>query len=364
MKRRITTAAVVAASLLAGYALVVSQRPGHALEANAGAVPAVVAPGVPAGHVMTANEHIKHLAMAGDPHAGHYLMEAAWPAMQAAPVNSKLPPDFEGAPQRLASSPRKGEYVKIDVNGKPMVAWVVQPQGQGKAPVVVVIQEVFGLADWIRGVADQLAADGYIAVAPDLLTGKGPNGGDTPSFATPQDAVQASFGLAPTDVIAMLKASREYGLKLPRANGKSASVGYCFGGSQSFAFAASEPALNAAIVYYGSAPTDVPAPARGAAPAATPPPPPPPFVPSDRLANIKAPVLGLYGGMVQDARIGVSIAPTEKKMKELGKIYEPHIFEGAAHGFLRAQTGNDGANMKATQQAWPLTLAWLKKYTS
>lgn len=364
MNRRMTSAAVVAASLSVGYALVVSQRPGHALEANASAAPAVVAAGVHAGHVMTASEHIKHLALAGDPHAGHYLMEAARPAVQAAPANSKLPPDLEGAPQRLANSPRKGEWVKIDVDGKPMVAWVVQPQGQGKAPVVVVIQEVFGLADWIRGVADQLAADGYIAVAPDLLTSKGPNGGDTPSFATPQDAVQASLALPPAEVIAKLKATRDYGMKLPRANGKSASVGYCFGGSQSFAFAVSEPALNAAIVYYGAAPTDVPPPARGAGPAATPPPPPPPFVPSDRLASIKAPVLGLYGGMAQDARIGVSVAPTEKKMKELGKVYEVHMFEGAAHGFLRAQTGNDGANMKATQQAWPLTLAWLKKYTS
>jgi carboxymethylenebutenolidase len=73
-------------------------------------------------------------------------------------------------------------------------------------------------------------------------------------------------------------------------------------------------------------------------------------------------VLGLYGGA--DARVTASIPATETKMKELGKIYEPHVFDGAAHGFLRAQTGNDGANMKATEQAWPLTVAWLKKYTS
>ena len=149
-------------------------------------------------------------------------------------------------------------------------------------------------------------------------------------------------------------------MRLPRVNGKSASVGYCFGGSQSFAFAVSEPALNAAVVYYGAAPTDVQAPARSAAPAT----PPPSFVPSDRLANIRAPVLGFYVGMAQDARIGVSVAPTEKKMEEFGKVYEAHMFDGAAHGFVRAQTDNNGANMKASEQAWPLTLAWLKKYTS
>ncbi len=140
--------------------------------------------------------------------------------------------------------------------------------------------------------------------------------------------------------------------------------------------------MNAAVVYYGTAPTDVaaaprgggrgadapaggaPAAAgggarggggRGGAPAA-------PFVPSDRLSNTKAPVIGMYGGA--DARVNASIPATEMKMKELGKIYEPHVFEGAAHGFLRAQSGNDGANMKATEQAWPLTIAWLKKYTS
>jgi len=137
---------------------------------------------------------------------------------------------------------------------------------------------------------------------------------------------------------ARLKAAREYGLKLPQANGKSASVGFCFGGAASFTLAANEPSLNAAVVYYGQSPTATTA-----------------------LSNIKAPVLGLYGGLMEDARIGNTIAPTEAAMKQLGKAYEPRIFEGAAHGFLRAQTGNNGANMKATQQAWPLTVAWIKK---
>ena len=220
----------------------------------------------------------------------------------------------------------------------------------------------------IRGVADQLAADGFIAVAPDLLAGHGANGGDTASLANQQEITQATLTLPAAEIASKLAAARQYGLKLPSANGKSGSVGFCFGGNQSFAFAVTEAALNAAVVYYGTAPTDVAAAPRGGGAggggAAAPPAggggggrrggggAPATFVPSDRLTNIKAPVIGMYGGA--DARVNASIPATEMKMKELGKIYEPHVFDGAAHGFLRAQSGNDGANMKATEQAWPL----------
>lgn len=361
MNARVTTVAVAAiASVAVVYALAVSQRTGHAMERTIAKTEAASA-----GHVMTAAEHAGHMAAmaevarmaaAGDEHAGHAMAEFAWPPMQAAPSNSKLPADAEGAKARLASSPRKGEYVKLNVNGKQITTWVVKPEGSGKAPVVVVIQEVFGLSDWIRGVADQLAADGFIAVAPDLITGRGPNGGDTPSFAGDPERVTATRAVPRDEVTAILKASREYGLQLPQANGRSASVGFCFGGSESFRLAVDEPNLDAAVVYYGAAPTDVP-------PPQPPQTPPPPFVPSERLANIKAPILGLYGGIAQDINIGRTIAPAVEKMKVLTKVYEPHIFDGAAHGFLRAQTGNNGANMRASEQAWPLTLAWLKKYT-
>ena len=197
----------------------------------------------------------------------------------------------------------------IDVNGTPMRTWVVLPEGGGKAPVVVVIQEVFGLADWIRGVADQLAKEGFIAVAPDLLAGKGPNNGDSRAFANQQEAVQATLAIPAPEVLARIKAAREWGVKHARSNGKTASVGFCFGGSQSFALAVGEPGLSAAVVYYGSAPSDQARPAQGQ--------PAPPFEPSASLANIKAPVLGLFGGLKEDARIGATIAPTEVKLKEL-----------------------------------------------
>lgn len=310
-------------------------------------------------HVMTAAEHMEHLKMmaaGGDIHAGHALDEFARGVAQAAPDNPKLPADDMGVVARLASSPRKGEYVNVMVDGKPMRTWIVHPAGNGKAPVAVVIMEIFGLSDWIRGVADQLAAEGYIAVAPDIVAGHGKDGGDTSSLATQQEITQAVLQLPKAEIVMKLKAAREFALKDSRANGKSASIGFCFGGGESFNFAVAEPGLNAAVVYYGQAPTDAPPAARGT--------PPGPYVVSDRVANVKAPIIGFYGGLMQDPRIGNTVAPTEEKMKMLGKTYEPHVEDGAAHGFLRAQTGNNGANMKATEDAWPRTIAWLKKYAS
>ena len=305
---------------------------------------------------MTPEEHVKMMAAGGDIHANHALDEFARGVAQGAPANLKLPADDMGVVARLAASPRKGEYVNITVDGKPMRTWVVHPAGNGKATVVVVIQEIFGLSDWIRGVADQLAAEGFIAVAPDLVAGHGKDGGDTSSLSTQQEITAAVLQLPAPEIATKLAAAREFGLKDTRANGKSGSVGFCFGGAQSFAFAVAQPGLNAAVVYYGQAPTDAPPAARGTPPA--------PYEVSEKVANVKAPIIGFYGGLMQDARIGNTVAPTEAKMKALGKVYEPHIFDGAAHGFLRAQSQNDGANMKATEQAWPMTIAWLKKYAS
>jgi carboxymethylenebutenolidase len=335
MTRTIKTAIVVTGGIAIGAVVLHAQRP------------------VRTPHTMTAAEHLAHLAAAGNPHAAHGLMALNAPALQAAPANASLPADDMGAADRLAKSPRKGEFVTLTVNGMPMRTWVVRPQGQGRAPVVLVIQEIFGLSDWIRAVADQIAAEGFIAVAPDLL-------GDS-TKVDQKEIMQAHFALQPADIVAKLKAAREYGLKLPNANGRSATIGFCFGGNQSFLMALEEPSLSAAIVYYGTAPTDAPAAAggrggRGGGGAAA------PFVPSDRLAGIKAPVLGLYGGLKEDARVTATVAPTQEKMKQLGKTYEVRIFEGAAHGFLRAQTGNNGVNMKAAQEAWPLTVSWIKKY--
>jgi carboxymethylenebutenolidase len=252
---------------------------------------------------------------------------------------ARLPPSEESAKDRLNRSPRHGEYQTVDVGGTPVRMWVVHPERKDAAPVVIVIHEIYGLTDWIRGVADQLAADGFVAVAPDLLSGKGPNGGGTEAFASRDDVTRAVSGLDRGEVAARLDAVRRHGLALPGAKGKSATIGFCWGGATSFAYAAAQTGLDAAVVYYGTAPDD-----------------------RARLAAVKAPVLGLYGG--NDARVNATIDATRSAMKELGKRYEPHVFEGAGHGFLRAQSGQDGANLKASERAWPLTLAFLRSHTT
>jgi carboxymethylenebutenolidase len=273
-------------------------------------------------------------ALAQDPHAGHAAQEK--PAVPA-PQRENLPPADEHSKAALDASPRHGEYVDIRAGSQPIRSWIVYPERKEKAGVVIVIHEIYGLTDWIRGVADQLAEDGFIAIAPDLISGMGPGGGGTESVSSRDDVVKLVRGLTPAEVTARLDAVRNYAIKLPASNGRTATVGYCWGGSTSFAYAAAQPDLNAAVVYYGSSPSDA----------------------SD-YARIKAPVLGLYGG--DDARVNATIPAAEAEMKKLGKTFEPHVYEGAGHGFLRAQSGREGANLKATEQAWPRTIAFLREH--
>lgn len=258
-------------------------------------------------------------------------------AAPAAPRDEKLPASEQQAKASLEKSPRHGEYVDVKLpSGGAVRTWVVYPERKEKAPVVIVLHEIYGLSDWIRAVADQLARDGFIAVAPDLISGFGPNGGGTDSVASRDDVVKLVRGLTPEVTTARINAVRDYAIKLPAANGKSATIGFCWGGAQSFAYAAAQPGLDAAVVYYGTSPD-----------AAT-------------LAKVKAPVLGLYGS--DDARVNATIEPAQAEMKKLGKTYEPNIYEGAGHGFLRAQDGRENANLKATQQAWPRTIAFLRQH--
>jgi carboxymethylenebutenolidase len=266
-------------------------------------------------------------------------------SMQApAPAASPLPPRDPGLPAAeetaraaLESSPRHGEYVdvKIDPGQRPIRAWIVYPERKDKAGVVIVIHEIFGLSDWIRAVADQLAREGFIAIAPDFVSGHGPGGGGTDSVASRDDVVKLVRESTPEETVFRLNAVRDHARKLPAANGKVASIGFCWGGGRSFAYAAAQPALDAAVVYYGTSP-ETPA-----------------------LAGVRAPVLGLYGG--DDARVNATVGPAEAEMKKLGRTYETHVYDGAGHGFLRQQYGRDGANMKATREAWPRTIAFLRE---
>lgn len=253
--------------------------------------------------------------------------------------NENLPPPDEASKAALEKSPRHGEYVDVKVAGSavPIRTWVVYPERKDKAPVAIVIHEIYGLADWIRGVADRLARDGFIAVAPDLICGKGPNGGCTDSAASRDAVVQLVRSLTPEEFLARMNAVRDYAIKLPASSGKSATIGFCWGGARSFEYAAAQPGLNAAVVYYGTSPSDPSA-----------------------FEKIRAPVLGLYGG--DDARVNATIEPAAEAMKRAGKSYESEIYEGAGHGFLRAQSGREGANLRASEKAWPRTLAFLRQH--
>jgi len=244
-----------------------------------------------------------------------------------------IPPDMENARARLNESPRHGEWAEIKDGDDTISAWVVYPERPDKAPVVVIVHTVAGLTDWIRAVADQLASEGFIAVAPDLLSGKGPGGANTP--AERDAAAKLVRSLDSAEVMRRLSAAARYGASLPAATGEFGCVGYCWGGGICFDMATEHRDLDAAVVYYGRSSSTA------------------------SLQRIQAPVLGLYGG--SDARINETIPQAEAELSRLGKPFEKHIYEGAGHGFLERQSGQDGANLKASQQAWPRTIEFLKE---
>ncbi len=248
-----------------------------------------------------------------------------------------LPAGEQDAKGALEKSSRHGEYVDIPYEGHaPLRTWVVYPERKDKAGVVLVIHEIFGLSDWVRGVADQLAAEGFIAVAPDLISGLAPGGGGTDSLASRDDVVKLVRQLTPEESTARLAAVRAWAATIPSANGKLGTVGFCWGGGRSFASAATNPPPQACVVYYGSAPD------------------------SARLLEVRAPVQGHYGG--DDARINATLDATKAALAAQHRTFEPHVYDGAGHGFLRQQDGRDGANLKASQQAWPQTIAFFRKY--
>ena len=259
--------------------------------------------------------------------------------VSARPAAAQLPPDEPGSPARLNSTPRHGEWVDVPLPGSstPIRSFVVYPERRDNAPVVIVIMEIYGLSDWIRGVADQLAADGFIAIAPDLLSGMGPGGGGTSAYADRDAVVAGVRQLTPDESNRRLDAVFAYARTIPSASGQIGTVGYCWGGGTSFGYAVHQPDLDAAVVYYGTSPAD---------PAA--------------YARINAPVLGLYAG--DDQRVNATIPTAQNAMGPLGKSYEVAVYEGAGHGFLRAQADREGANMRATQQAWPRTIAFFREH--
>lgn len=269
---------------------------------------------------------------------GAFVLLLACGCTSTAPVAGQngLPPDAESALERLNSSPRHAEWAVVRTgDGDSVRVFVVYPETSQPAPVVLVAHEIYGLTSWVRGVADQLAADGFIAIAPDLLTMKDvPVGED--GEPDRQQATQQIRSLDVADVHRQLSAVAEWGMALPAATDSSGIVGYCWGGSTSFRHAVESDDVDAAVVYYGSSPD------------------------TTLLGRIAAPVLGLYGG--DDERVNATIPAAKRALDALGRTYDVHIFEGAGHGFLRQQNGRDGANMEATRQAWPLTIEFFRKH--
>ena len=250
----------------------------------------------------------------------HHLMES----------NTFAPPGQDWAKARVDKSPRHQEWVDVKYGNRAVKSFLVFPEVKGKATAVVVIHEIFGLTDWVRSLADQLAEAGYIAIAPDLLSGAGPDGGGSGAFTDRSGVGQAIRALPPDQITADLNAVADHVTKLPAANDKLAVIGFCYGGGQTFRFATNRAKLDAALVFYGQGPDS-----------------------AEAIAKIKAPVYGFYGG--NDARVNETIPKSQELTKAAGKTYEPVTYEGAGHGFMRAgedPADTNEANKKARDQAW------------
>ncbi|MGA2095484.1 MAG: dienelactone hydrolase family protein [Candidatus Acidiferrum sp.] len=231
------------------------------------------------------------------------------------------------AKAKLAKSPRHSEWVMVKHDGRTVETFVVYPAAKDKRPVVLIIHEIFGMSDWVEELADEVAEAGYIAVAPDLLSGMGPDGGRTSSFASDK-IMEAVSKLPPDQVTADLNAVADYGNKIPASNGKLFVGGYCWGGGQTFRFATNRGDLSAAFVFYG----------------------PPPD--KEAMTRIKAPVYGFFAG--EDSRIGAMIPDAIANMRAAGKTFDPVTYDGAHHGFMRGGEAPDAsdADKKARDEAW------------
>jgi carboxymethylenebutenolidase len=234
------------------------------------------------------------------------------------------------AKERLNKSPRHGEWVDLKSGDRTIKAFVVYPERKEKTPVVIVIHEIFGLTDWVRGICDQLAENGVIAVAPDLLSGQ--------TYSDVDGARKAISALTKEQIKSDLDAAADYALKIPAGNGALAVCGFCWGGGVTFSYANENPKLKAAYSFYGPAPDE-----------------------PSKVANIPCPVYGFYAE--NDARVGATIPKAEELMKAAGKKYEPVIYKGAGHGFMREgeMPNANEANKKARDDAWTRWKTLLKQ---
>ena len=245
-------------------------------------------------------------------------------------LSAAFAPAQDWAKAKLDASPRHSEWVDVKYGNRTVKTFVVYPARKDKAPVVLLIHEIYGMSDWAMEMADEIAAAGYIAVEPDLLSGMGPNGGRTSDFGGDQQKITEAVSDLPAEqVTGDLNAAADYAKTIPSANGKISVAGFCWGGGQSFHFATDRPDLTVAAVFYGIGPQD----------------------PSD-IAKINAPVYGFYGGI--DNRVTTTVPDQKKLMKAGHKKYQAAIYEGAGHGFMRLGEAPDAKpdNKAARDKAW------------
>ena len=242
------------------------------------------------------------------------------------------------AKARLEKSPRHLEWVKVKNGERQVNCFIAYPEVKDKAPVVIVIHEIFGLSDWVRGVTDQLAEAGYIAIAPDLLSGSAPGGGGTAELGGGDAVRKAISGLPPDQITADLNAVADFATALPACNGKLAVGGFCWGGGQTFRYATNSKKVKAAFAFYGTGPDK-----------------------EEDIARITCPVYGFYAG--NDARVNATLPKSTELMKKAGKTYEPVTYDGAGHGFMRAGEAPDASpdDKKARDEAWTRVKGLLKK---
>jgi carboxymethylenebutenolidase len=233
---------------------------------------------------------------------------------------------------RLNNSPRHAEWVDIKSGDRTIKAFVVYPERKDKAPAMLVIQEIFGLTDWLRSLCDELAENGVIAIAPDFLNGQ--------KFEDADGARKAISAVTEEQIKTVLDATADYALKIPACNGTLAVCGFCRGGGWAFTYANENPKLKAAYSFYGAAPDS-----------------------TDQVKNIACPVYGFYAE--NDERVNTTIPKAEELMKAAAKKYEPVIYKGAGHGFMRSgEPSNPNfreGDKKARDEAWARWKTLLKQ---
>ena len=244
--------------------------------------------------------------------------------------------------EQLENSPRHHEWVEIETSGRTMHNFVAYPERSDKAPVFIVIHENRGLNDWARSFTDQLASQGFIAIAPDLISNTVDGIEKTSDFENSDAARSAIYALDAENVTQDLKAVLEYAKSIEAGNGKIYVVGFCWGGSQSFRFATNAGNnIEAALVFYGTGPQD-----------------------AEAYSSIQVPVFGFYGGA--DNRVNATIEGSEKAMNSFNKSYEYEIYEGAGHAYMRQgdnpEAAKDDPNVKARNASWERLIKIVKDH--